>query len=297
MKKFIVLAIIMIVICSFSTVAKTDIYNQVSEKINSLNMDDDVPTWAVGNYWTYEVDTLTVQFNESGQIINIDLTVKNLKLEVKSKVSDIYVLDVSGKIAGSFLFDDGAGLKISGNLYFTRFSGEINLYQSNLSLQNGNLVLKSIALLRDHPLSIPVPIPIPLTITFNVENNIPRSLIDFPLFDGKMGFVAESFVSANIKVESIVLVILNIFKPDIPPEIYFEYEMALPELIYNATIETITVDPGPFSAYNIAFYEGLLGSIYYAPTVGNMIKALAELNIEDTIYLKFNGELKEYNYS
>jgi hypothetical protein len=296
MKRFIVLAIIMIVICSFSSVAKTDLYNSESEKINSLNMDDYTPIWEVGNYWTYDVDTITVQLNESGYIMNIDLTVNNLKLEVKSKPTDIYVLDVSGKIAGSFLFDDGAGLRISGNLYFTRFSGEINLYQSNLSLQNGNLVIKSIALLKEHPLSIPIPIPMPLTITIDLQNNIPRSFIDFPLFDGKMGIINESFVSTNITAESIVLVILNIFKPDIPPELFFELQMPLPPLLYNASIETITINPGVFSAYNIVYNEGLFGSVYYAPTVGNIIKTIAEFSVEDTAYLKFNCELKEYNY-
>ena len=297
MKRFIVLVIIMLVACSFSSVAKTNLYNPETETIYTFNMDDDVPTWQVGNYWTYDVDTLTVQFNESGQLINIDLNVNNLKLEVSSKVSDIYVIDVSGKITGSFLFDDGAGMKFAGNLYFTRFSGEIQLYQSNLSLDSGHLVLKSIALLREHPLSIPIPIPIPLTITVNVDNSMPRPFIDFPLFDGKMGVVAESFVSANIKIESIVLVILNMLKPDIPAEIYFEQSMDVPELLYNATVENVTVYPGTFSAYNIGFFEGLLGAVYYAPTVGNFIKAFAELNLEDSIYFKFNGELKEYNYS
>jgi hypothetical protein len=296
MKRFVVLIIAMLMICSFSAIAKTNVYNPISEKINALNMDDDVPTWAVNNYWTYDVDTLTFDIIQEAQIINLNLTVNNLKLKVISTDSDIYTLDVSGKIAGSFLYDDGVSTRLVGNLYFTSFSGIIQVRQSDLALENGKLVIRSIALLKEHPLAIKIPIPIPLTITLNLENNLPRPFIDFPLSDGKMGFVTESLVSANIKVESIVLKILNIFYPDVPPEVNFEQQVDVPELMYNATLENTTVIAGMFESYKIAFYEGLLGSVYYASVPGNLIKAEAELNIEDMINFKFNGELKEFSY-
>ena len=299
MKRFIILVIIMLVMCSFSSVAKINIYNQSSEKNDPLKMDDDVPTWQVGNYWTYEVDTLNLSLNESGQIFTINFTMNNLNLEVTSTVTDTYVLDVSGKIEGSFLYDDGAGKRLAGNLYFTSFSGNIVVHQSDLALKNGNLVLRSIALLREHPFlsTLPFPLPIPLTITFNLENNMPRPFIDFPLFDGKMGFIVESLISANIKVESIVLKILNIFIPTVPAELFFEQQINLPEIIYNATVENITVKAGMFSAYKIALYEGLLGSINYAPGVGNIIKTEAEMNLEDSLYFKFYGECKKYSFA
>ena len=112
-----------------------------------------------------------------------------------------------------------------------------------------------------------------------------------------MGILNESLISANIKVQSIVLKILNIINPDIPAEIYIEQGMSTPEVFYNATIEDITVKAGAFSAYKIEFYEGMLGSLYYAPEVGSIIKVEAELDLEEMGYFKFHGELKEYSYS
>jgi hypothetical protein len=164
-------------------------------------------------------------------------------------------------------------------------------------LKNANLKLRSIALLNEHPLPIPLPLPIPITITFNFGNSMPRPLIDFPLYDGKMGIITESSMNANITVSSIILKILSILTSSIPAGLSFDYPMSIPQLFYNATVEDITVKAGTFSAYNIVFYEGLLGGIYYAPSVGNMIKAQAEFSIEDMLNFKFYGELEEYSYT
>jgi len=169
--------------------------------------------------------------------------------------------------------------------------------QSDLAFMSGELKLKSIALLKEHPISLPIPIPMPMTITFNLVNGMPRPFIDFPLFDGKTWFINETSISSDLKVESIVLKILNIFKPDIPPSLNFDYPIDLPQLFYNASIEDVTVKAGTFSAYNIVFVEGLIGSIYYAPVVGNMIKAQAEFSVEDMLSFRFNGELKDYHYT
>lgn len=297
MKRLIVLVILMLAIGSFSTVAKTSIFNPTSEKINSLNVDDDVPIWNVGNYWTYDVESFVLNLIQSEQTFGLNLTWENLKFEVKSITTDSYVIEVTGKISGYLLYDNGAGNRLAGKLYFNRFSGNIQFRKSDISLENVNFKLKSIALLSEHPLPIPLPLPIPMTITFNLGNSMPRALIDFPLFDGKMGIIAETSINANITVSSIILKILSIITSSIPAELNFEYEMNIPQLFYNATIEDITVKAGNFNAYNIVFYEGLLGSMYYAPDVGFLIKAQAEFSIEDMLNFKFYGELKDYKYS
>lgn len=297
MRQLIFLIIIMLVISSFSTVAKTTLDNKISEKIESLNINDDTPIWEIGDYWTYDISAFKIELNQTEQIINLDLTWDSLKLEVKTITTDTYTVDITGKIQGSFSYDIGTGKRLSGNLYFNRFSGNMQVRKSDLAFKKCILKLKSIALLKEHPLSIPISLPIPLTFTLNLENSVPRPLIDFPLFDGKMGLITESSISANITVESIILKILNIITPDIPPGIYFDYSMSIPELFYNATIDNITVKAGTFSAYNIVFYEGFIGSLFYAPTVGNVIKAQTEFSDSDMLNFKFHGELKEYSYS
>ncbi|MDH7507159.1 MAG: hypothetical protein QHH15_05170 [Candidatus Thermoplasmatota archaeon] len=297
MKKVILLITIILLIGNLSSVAKTSTYNFTSEKINSLNIDDDVPIWNIGNYWTYDIDTLILDLYQTGQIISLNLTWEDLKLEVKTKTIESYTIDVTGKITGSFLYDNGAGIRLAGKLYYNKFSGNIQIRQSDIALEKGDFKLKSIALLKEHPFPIPIPIPVPITITFNITNNMPRPFIDFPLYNGKMGFINETLVSSKILVESIVLKILNIITSSVPSEINYEYQMNIPELLYNASVENITVKAGTFNAYNIVFYEGLLGSVYYAPLAGNIIKAHAEFTIEDLLNFKFHGELKNYNYS
>jgi len=135
-----------------------------------------------------------------------------------------------------------------------------------------------------------------LKISMNVLQTMPRPLIDFPLYDGKINILSDAQISVNIKLESIVLKILHIFKPDIPEEILLDKEIGLPMLPYNATMEQVTVEAGTYDAYNIKFLEGLFGSIYYAPAVGNIIKAEANMEIPDQLLVDFHGELKETNY-
>ena len=53
---------------------------------------------------------------------------------------------------------------------------------------------------------------------------------------------------------------------------------------------------GTFTAYDLAFFEGLLGSMHYAPLAGNIIKAQAEMEIPGELLIRFQGELKETNF-
>jgi hypothetical protein len=111
-----------------------------------------------------------------------------------------------------------------------------------------------------------------------------------------MNILSESQVSMNISLESIVLKILHIFKPEIPENILLDLELNIPILQYNATIEDITVDAGLFSAYKIEFVDGLFGSIYYAPDAGNLIKTAVNMEIPGEMLINVYGELTETNY-
>jgi hypothetical protein len=259
-------------------------------------MDDDVPTWNLGHQWIYDINKFLVQVNASGQFIELSLAVNDLKLEVTSETQTSYGVDISGKISGTFYYDDGAGITLGGSLIFTSLNGILNIRKADLAAQRESIKIRSIALLTNHPLPINIPIPLPLTITIEVVQPTPRPILDFPLVDGKMGLINGSNISANIKVESIVLKILSIINPDIPPEIIFDQEMELPPLLYSATLEEVTVPAGVFDAYNILFYEGLLGSVYYSPAAGSIIKAQALLDIPDMLFLDFEGKLQSTTY-
>ncbi|UCF49672.1 MAG: hypothetical protein JSU91_07960 [Thermoplasmatales archaeon] len=290
MKRLIGLIICTLLLCSMSGLA----YNITTEE-DKTTINDDVPIWEFADSWRYDIGRLFLQLNQSGQFIKLDLSLDNLLTNVVGVTSTSYEMSISGNIAGIFDYDDGSGTTLGGILFMTRVSGDLQIRQSDLAAEEAIIVIKSIALLLEHPLPLPIPIPVPLTITITIIQETPRPLIDFPLFDGKIGIIPETDLITSIKVESIALKILHIFIPDIPEEIIIEQNVTLPMLLYSATQEEITVSGVNYTAYNINFYEGLLGSIYYAPTAGNYIKALADISTPEIIF-SVNGELTETTY-
>lgn len=295
MKKIIGLFLCTLLICSISGVAQHITTNTVTIKNSMTSFEDDVPVWSVGNFWKFGVDTCSVNFNDSEQLVKLDFSMDTLEVEVGGTTTTSYQLDASGRISGSFEYDDGAGIRLSGKLYFTRATGTMEIRQEDLAAEEENIVIKTFALITEHPLRFSFPIPLPMTITLNIAHVTPRQFIDFPLYDGKVGLLNESNLTGDIKAESFVLKILHIFYPDIPGEISLTKEIELPPLAYNATVEEVTVAAGTYTAYKIQFFEELFGSIYYAPAAGNIIKAEAEIDAEGLI-VSFHGELKETNY-
>ena len=279
----------MLLICSIPGLA----YN-ISTETDKITIDDDVPIWEIGDSWRYNIGKLKLQLNNSGQIISLDLSLNDLLIRVDGITTTSYKMSVSGNIGGIFDFDDG-GTSLGGILFITKISGSLQIRQADLAAEQANLVIKSIAILLEHPLILPIPIPFPLTITINIIQDTPRSLIDFPLYNGKEGIISETSLSTSLKIESIVLRILHSFISDVPEEIYFEQIVDLPMLMYSATEEDITVSGKNYTAYNIDFFQGLIGSIYYAPSVGNYLKANTEIKTND-IEIIIKGELTETTY-
>ncbi len=295
MKKIISLFLCTLLICSITGVAQ-NIKSDKKTIINNMNsFEDDVPVWTVGNLWKYRIDTFLVNFNDSGKQVKLDFSINNLDVEVKGTTTTSYELDASGKFSGSFEYDDGAGMRLSGNLYFTRATGLMLIRQEDLTAEEENIVIKTFAIITEHPLPLSFPIPLPMTITLKIAHVTPRPFVDFPLYDGKQGMLNVLNLSGDIKTESFVLKILHIIFPQVPEEIALAQEISLPALAYNTTVEEVTVTAGTFTAYKIQFFEKLFGSIYYAPAAGNIIKAEAEMDTEG-IFVSFNGELKDTNY-
>ena len=286
--------LVCIIVCTLLLFSMTSLANNIKTDVKTITMDDEVPVWENGNSWRYNIGKLSFQLNQSGQLMSLDMSLSDLLIEVIGTTTTSYKLSVSGNINGLFDYDDGAGTTIGGILFITKVTGELKIRQADLAAEQANFVIKSIALVLEHPLA-PIPLPIPLTITINVLQESPRPLIDFPLYDGKEGIIPETNITANIRVESFVLKILHSLINGFPEEIYVEQNVTLPTLLYTAKEEQVSVEAGNFTAYNIEFFQGLLGSIYYAPAAGNYIKAVAEINTMD-IMLDVKGELKDTTY-
>lgn len=284
----------MIVMCSIPGVALN------VERINQAEMAtmiDDMPVWAVDNSWGYDIDKMSFQLNQSGEYFRLDLTSDGiLEIKVKGTTATSYLLSISGNLDGTFNYDDGAGINLGGTLFFTKLSGDIKIRQADLAAEETKITINTIAIIFDHPLILPIPIPVPLEITISFIPDAPRSLIDFPLFDGKPGLISEINLTTSITADSIVLRILHIIRRNIPSEISFDLQVGIPILLYTAAEEQINVGGTTYTAYNIEYYLGLLGSIYYAPQAGNIVKASAGINTAD-IMLEFDGELKQTTYT
>ena len=292
MKKLFGLIICILVIASFSVSGQILINKNVNEKNIFSLYGDDCPIWIVGDEWIYEMDAVYFELVSEGSPIIIDAAMKNLVFKVSSIDVSYYELDVSGDIQGSFYFDDGAGVKIGGELTRAELSGNVKIEKSTLAFVEANVIIDSHVIFTESPLPISIPIPLPITISFSVTHDDPRPLIDFPLSNGKAGTISEAYISANLKVESIILKIINIFIPEVPAEITFGLDTYLPGLLYSADLDVITVKAGTFDVYDIGFFEGLFGSIYYAPEVKNIVKIEVDFELPDELKIEFFGELK-----
>ncbi len=287
--------LVCLILCTMLMFSMSGLAYNITTEIDSITIDDDVPIWENGDSWRYEIGKLNFQLNQTGQIMSLDLSLNDLLVSVVGITATSYQMSLSGNIGGIFDYDDGAGTTLGGILFITKISGDLKIRQADLAAEEANIVIRSIALLLNHPFMFPIPIPLPLTITINIIQETPRPLIDFPLYDGKEGILPETTLSTNLRVESIVLKILHSLLSDFPEEIYLEQNVTLPMLMYTAKEEQVTVLGKNYTAYNIEFFQGLLGSLYYAPSAGNYIKALAEINTND-IMLDIKGELKETTY-
>ena len=295
MKNQLYIFLFTIIIIGLPNITGLVITNNLVEIKNS-SVDDYVPVWELGDSWTYNVNRFQANLSMSGALIVFDSYIDDFTLELIGYPGSSYILELSGRIKGSFYYESGEGRVIKGNLLFTKISGNAKFRQNDLANEELHIVIKGIVLLTEYSPQIQIPIPVPLTITINVIQITPRPFIDFPLYDGKEGFINQTSVSTDIKFGSIILQILSLFIGDIPNEIYYKETFDIPMFDYSAESENISVEAGTFDAYNIAFAWGLFGSIYYAPSAGNFIKAETVIEIPDQFQILFLGELKNHNY-
>ena len=292
MKKLVGLIICILIISCFSVGGQRISTNSIKQTPKVNTFDDDVPSWQVDDEWIYELENINFEVISSGATISLHAAMKNLILKITKISGSSYELEVSGDIKGDFSYDLGEGTRIAGELSKTTISGSIKINIATLAFEEASLVIDTKMILREYPLPINIPIRIPFTITVSVVHDTPRPVIEFPLFDGKSGTITEAYVSISIKVESIILKLINIFVPDIPSEINYEMGSFLPSLFYEAVIEQITVLAGTFSAYHIGFLQGAIGAVYYAPERENIIKIEMNLELEDQLIIQVSGELK-----
>jgi len=300
---------------------------------DTISIDDNVPVWEVGDKWIYEVKHFGFDF-EGQTSMNIHLEADDLTLEVVDVNEDSYRLEFKTQLAGDIGIElSFIPIVIEGKLgriLATKIDGEVSIRKSDLAIEEISIKASGILKAKISLQSIPFPIlnaPLPFETSLNTNFDNPITIFDFPLSVEKMWSWPSMNVSVDGEIKSIWLNIvyfvnkiaefLNMgFIPsrlakllpviDIGDtleeyvggnlfEINSSFWYDLP-LFGVASKEDINVKAGTYSAYNITIPGGL-GSYYYSPETGNIIKiALSKKQSLFPVFPELNMELKETNY-
>lgn len=297
--------------------------NQVSP------VSDVVPIWRVGDTWTYKIQNISLNFEENNQTINLILTIDQLPLRVTSDSGDSYSLSFSTKGSGHGVIDvttDQGPLNAEINFQDATIQGSIVIEKTKLGIQSMDAKLHGtfhLTIIEFPGGQLPfshLPIPVTMNVTLGFSN--PVAVLSFPMDTGTIWNLSASDLTVNGDIHSIWLniihfvnMIMGIFGNNfLPPEIdallpNVNIKDALttfglpnvfstpeiPGLFACGNKTTVTVTAGTFDAYNISIAEGI-GTIYYAPTAGNVIKISG--NFHDIIpYIQdLNMELSSTTY-
>lgn len=252
--------------------------------ISAMNKDDvlenkpisigaDVPTWEVGDSWTYDTHYYQA-IRENNTIVSVWDGSLELTLEVIDDTGDVYTLQGNGKPKGGF---DLSGIIDMKTTRFSNLDTTVKLYKSNLAIIENEYVFKAILLLTLGP--IPLPIPIQMKAYMLSKFEPVWELLPFPLYDGKTGYTPQSTLNQTSD--------MSIFWGIIPIQSETSDEGWVGNATYECVNESITVPAGNYDVYNITssvnwseYGEDWYHS-YYCEEVGNIVKCAYNIDQDD----------------
>jgi len=251
----------------------------------------DVPTWEVGDSWTYDMEL----YIASSPNVTDDMITDfygELTYEVVDDVGDIYTLN--GHMSRLFGLLDLPGNIDLKPTRFTQYNSILEVQKDDLALSTHWYEMKGIGLLTLGPL--PLPIPIQMQAHRSTECDPAFHFMPFPLYDGDSGTFASSTLYESTETTMFWGLILVEKNDDI--------EWNTGEVDYTVSIESITVEAGIFDAFNVSgeYPFGDHGidiyRSYYVEEIGNVAKSLIRVDFgetEETYYL-MTLELKSTTY-
>jgi hypothetical protein len=282
MKKKIMVLSILILFVATTVLPASGVMNELIEIENKKTTlyDTEVPTWEVGDSWTYACKFYSASDDDSLIFdISCDLT-----FEVVDVTGEFYILEgTSESISGIFSLM-GLDLKIT---RFTTYSAEIKISKSDLGIIYHEYTIDGIFF----PMVGSISLPIPFMITFTMDSDFnPEFLIaPFPLFEGKEGNVGTD-VTQGFK--------LSLFKSITLVELT-DTEFPLGPYHFVINEDQVTVEAGTFDVFNILFTGGADDYYFnYASEVGNFVSLKSEVTHVggEKVYIDFKLELKSTNY-
>ena len=262
MDKKIILSIITGTLLIFPVVANAE-QNVKEPKTITSSYDEDVPTWAEGDSWTYNVDFT----GNALDLFEFEWGFRNLKLSVDQETSSSYKMKINGDVTGEIT----AGI-VKGTLRDTTITGDATYAKSNIGISELDVHISG-----DIQLIFSKSFAIDLTLSLNPAYNP----IEWPLSVGKQWNLPVSNMEGFLD-----------FTYD--GELIFD-DLAIPNVLGGqpakcAGVEAKAVEAGTFDAYKIeCIYDEI--EFYYASAAGNTINLHA---ITEDFTL--NMDLKEYTY-
>ena len=251
-------------------------------------LSDPVPTWNIGDSWTYTIHDVTTTFNIQGQLLSFDGNIDEFTWTVSSDSGSYYTLDITGILNGEFqahLTSMIGSVYISGPVYpkLSRLTGTILFSKDNLEFHSLDAEIIGLTLATTDLL--PIPIPFPYKATLDIDSTPDLPLYDFPLSGIKFWSLPATDLTSSIILGDIFH--LATFPLSIYTELPF---IPLPLAFFCANPSSTNVDAGTFDAYKISIplYGGV--EYYYAPEVKNLIKFDIQADNSD-----FRGELTSYS--
>jgi len=233
----------------------------ITNKENTMKgaFDTDVPTWKVGNQWTYH-------FIEEKTVDAIYRLTGELTFKCVDDSDGSYVLEAKTKPQGNFDLG-GFGLKTT---TMTTLSMMIQMRQSDLALEKYQEQLKGFLLVTLG--SITLPIPLQVIANIYVEFDPPWAIIPFPLFDGKNGMLDDC---EFLHIQNYMHLFWGLI-PLIGPA---DYSFPITAVPYTCSEEQITVQGETYDVFNVTaeWMEGSRFVSYYCEEVGNVVKEVIYL--------------------
>jgi len=256
-----------------------------------ISVSTDVPTWQVGDSWTYNTHIYQAA-PENSSVDMIGIFNGELIFEVVDDSGDIYTLEGLIKPLHGII-------DMPGNIDFklTRISSQkstLEIHKSNLSILKHEFTRKGISFLKFGPITLPIPIQM---VMYQKTEFVPMwEILPFPLFDGKTGDYEYCSMIQETN--------LSMFWGLIPLESINGTAGWVGNDTYECNKDTIIVEAGTFEVYNVScivdFGTNAQDCYFsnYAEDVGNIAHGLYHIDM-------FNGntsfhielELKSTTYS
>ncbi len=292
-----------------------------------LRDQEEVPVWAVGNQWTYQIDDIDIHFNSSSGIIDTHLSMDQLPLKVSAVDDTTYTLDFTTAISGEAYVNMNLGngpIDVTITFSNLQLSGDMKFEKSTLGIKaltgvfNGRFWVK----INQQPY-----LPIPWLPIFPVKMTVPDFASDFsnsltplmfPLNDSMMWNFSASNMSLSGEVRSpwfYIMLLVNTFYPVLPPEIAallpivninealttigIGTPLEIPMIegaFYCMNTEPVTVSGRTYNAYNITILDGM-ARCFYSPEVGNIIKLTGNIQEIIPFITNINMELLSTTYT